>query len=72
LIKVTQIILSIGAEVEGVDLTRPISPELVAEITTAPKTRYPLVGLLHIRKIIPNRLLDRIMIKTSGLKGADK
>lgn len=39
LIKVTQINPSIGAEVEGVDLTRPVSPELVAEITTTPKTR---------------------------------
>ncbi|MDH5172299.1 MAG: TauD/TfdA family dioxygenase [Gammaproteobacteria bacterium] len=35
LIKVTPINPSIGAEVEGVDLTRPISPELFAEINTA-------------------------------------
>ena len=32
-----------------------------------PKTRYPLVGLWHIRKVIPNRLLDRILIKEAGL-----
>ena len=32
-----------------------------------PKTRYPLVALWYIRKFIPNRLLDRILIKMCGL-----
>ncbi|MBP6723616.1 MAG: SDR family NAD(P)-dependent oxidoreductase [Halioglobus sp.] len=36
--------------------------------STKPKTRYPLVGLWHARKIIPNRLLDRMAIKACGLK----
>lgn len=33
-----------------------------------PKTRYPLVGLWYARKLIPDRLVDRIVIKLSGLK----
>lgn len=32
-----------------------------------PKTRYPLVGLWHLRNLIPDRLLDRIAIKHVGL-----
>lgn len=34
-----------------------------------PKARYPLVGLWHARKLIPDRLLDRIAIKLTHLKG---
>lgn len=33
-----------------------------------PKTRYPLVGLWHVRKLIPDRLFDRLMIRVAGLK----
>lgn len=31
-----------------------------------PKTRYPLVGLWHLRKVLPDRLLDRLMVKEIG------
>ncbi len=31
-----------------------------------PKTRYPLVGLWYLRKILPDRVLDRIMLKEIG------
>jgi hypothetical protein len=33
---------------------------------TKPKTRYLLVGLWQYRKIVPNRLLDRMVIKACG------
>jgi NAD(P)-dependent dehydrogenase (short-subunit alcohol dehydrogenase family) len=33
---------------------------------TRPKTRYPLVGLWHLRKILTDRLLDRVMLKEVG------
>lgn len=31
-----------------------------------PKTRYPLVGLWHLRKVLPDRVLDAIMLKEIG------
>lgn len=34
-----------------------------------PKTRYPLIGLWYARKVIPDRLLDRIALKLTRLKG---
>ena len=33
-----------------------------------PKPRYPLVGLWYLGKIVPVRLLDRLMVKLTGLK----
>ena len=33
-----------------------------------PKARYPLVGLWHARKVIPDRLLDKIALKVTRLK----
>ncbi|MEY3007862.1 MAG: hypothetical protein RI942_2204 [Pseudomonadota bacterium] len=32
-----------------------------------PKTRYALTALWHLRKVIPDRVLDRILVKASGL-----
>lgn len=37
-----------------------------------PKPRYPLLGLWYVRNFLPDRLLDRIMIKTVGLKPVRK
>ena len=33
-----------------------------------PKTRYPLVGLWHLRNWLSDRLIDRVLIKNFGLK----
>jgi len=33
-----------------------------------PKPRYPLVGLWYFGKIVPTRMLDRLMVKLTGLK----
>ncbi|MES2258988.1 MAG: SDR family NAD(P)-dependent oxidoreductase [Pseudomonadota bacterium] len=33
-----------------------------------PKARYPLIGMWHLRKVIPVRLLDQITIRLAGLK----
>jgi NAD(P)-dependent dehydrogenase (short-subunit alcohol dehydrogenase family) len=33
-----------------------------------PKSRYPLLGLWYLRNFLPDRLLDRVMIKAVGLK----
>jgi len=33
-----------------------------------PKTRYPLIGLWHFRKLLSDRVLDRLTIKEVGLK----
>ncbi len=33
-----------------------------------PKTRYPLVRLWYLGKFLPDRLLDKLLIKAMGLK----
>jgi NAD(P)-dependent dehydrogenase (short-subunit alcohol dehydrogenase family) len=39
-----------------------------AIMSRRPKTRYPLLALWHARKLVPDRLLDRILCKGSGLR----
>ena len=45
----------------------PPAPTTRAPEAPRPKPRYPLVGLLRIRRFLSDRLMDRMMLRQVGL-----
>ncbi|MBF7730664.1 SDR family oxidoreductase [Pseudomonas sp. N040] len=60
----------VGVVDRELEKAKPISVVINAIVdaleASSPKTRYPLVGLWHLRKVLPDRVLDGIMLKTIG------
>ncbi len=59
-----------GVADRELEKAKPISVVIDAIVdaleASRPKTRYPLVGLWHLRKVLPDRMLDALMLKEIG------